>query len=182
MVINRRQSGVALIFALLVLLVVTLLGLAAIRNTTIFQRIMSNFYDRELAFQAAEAGLAAAAQLIGTTSNIRNCGQGGSACQSNPFADPNASSFIQAVPAGTASGQFTAGLNANYQPQFVIENMGTWVDPSTSTGFGQTANAAAYGAQGASTTAVYYRVTARSADPANVGDRAVVTLQAMYKQ
>ena len=83
---------------------------------------------------------------------------------------------------GSSSGLFTIGSNAAGQPQFVIENMGTWVDPSTSTGFNNTANSAQYGAQGASTTAVYYRITARSWNPDSSTDRAVVTLQAMYKQ
>jgi type IV pilus assembly protein PilX len=69
----------------------------------------------------------------------------------------------------------------------VIENMGNWYDPDTDTGYNQTANSHQYGAQGTSTTAVYYRVTARSEDPASASssgtaDRAVVTLQAVIKQ
>ncbi len=179
----EKQRGIALIFALILLLVITLLGLAAMRGTTLMQRIMANFYDREIAFQGAEAGLIAGAQALtsGTATIARNCGQGGVACTSNPF-DNLPSSSIQTVATGTGNSLFTIALNAAAQPQYVIENMGTWPDPSSSTGFGQTANAAQYGAQGATTTAVYYRITARSGDPANIGDRAVVTLQAMYKQ
>lgn len=177
---GRPQRGVALIVALVLLILVTLIGLAAVRGTTTQQRMTANFYDRSIAFQSAEAALAAgAAALTAGTTNIRNCGQGGGACAANPFLDsPVPTANIVTV----ASSTFAKAANAFSQPQFVIENMGTFLDPTSSTGFGQTANAAQYGAQGASTTAVYYRITARSGDPAEVGDRAVVYLQAMYKQ
>lgn len=177
---RSEQSGVALPVALILLVVVTLIGLAAIRGTTTQQKMTANFYDREVAFQTAEAGLAAgAAALAGGTTNIRNCGQGGDVCRGNPFTDPNLpSSAVRTV--GTTA--FTAGGNAAGQPQYVIENMGTYANPDSSTGFGQSANSAQYGVQGASTTSIYYRITARSADPAVVGDRAVVMLQAMYRQ
>jgi len=56
------------------------------------------------------------------------------------------------------------------------------VDQTTNTGFGQTGNSRNYGVQGNSGTAVFYRITARSGDPAKVGDRAVVTVQAIVKQ
>ncbi|PTU33316.1 pilus assembly protein [Stenotrophobium rhamnosiphilum] len=166
----------ALIFALILLVVITLLGLGAMRGTALMQKIMANFYDRQTAFQSAEAGLTAGAQaLTAGTTNIRNCGPGGVVCPSNPFTDSTASTNIITV----GSSIFSFSLLVS-QPQYIIENLGTWPDPSTSTGFGQTANAAQYGAQGATTTAVYYRITARSSDTTD--DRAVVTLQAMYKQ
>jgi len=176
----NMQSGVALPVALILLIVITLIGIAAVRGTTTQQRMTANFYDREIAFQNAEAGLSAgAAALSASASGIRNCGQGGSACQANPFQDPN-------LPTGSiktvTTAAYTVGTTAAGQPQYVIENMGTFINPNSATGFGQSANGAQYGAQGASTTAVYYRITARSGDPSTIGDRAVVTLQAMYRQ
>lgn len=174
------ESGVALVVALIILILVTLIGLAAVRGTTSQQRMSSYFYDRSVAFQSAEAGLAAgAAALAAGTTNIRNCGQGGSYCRADPFSDPG---LLSTSIVTVGSGAYAAAVNATGQPQFVIELMGSFIDPDTSTGFSQTANAAQYGAQGASATAVYYRITARSGDPAQVGERAVVTLQAMYKQ
>jgi type IV pilus assembly protein PilX len=167
----RRQRGVALVVSLILLLVITLIGITAIRLTTVQQKITANFYDRESAFQSTEATLMQAAQTLGTTSVViaRNCGQGGVSCLANPFADST-------LPSGgivtTASGQ-----------QYVIENMGQYPDPTTDTGFNQTANAAQYGAQGVSGVLhTFYRITARSGDPSQIGDRAVVTLQAMYRQ
>lgn len=177
----RRQRGIALAVALILLVLVTLIGLAAARTSTSQQRMTANFYDREIAFQNAEAALRAGADAISTSAvGIRNCGPGGVTCLINPFADPNLpSGSIQTV----TSDAFTKGSNAASQPQYVIENMGNnWIDPETDTGFDQSANAAQYGAQGLSITSTYYRVTARSGDPATVGERAVVVLQAMYKQ
>lgn len=180
-----QQRGVTLAVALILLILVTLVGLAAIRGTTLQQRMTANFFDREVGFQSAEAGLAAGAAALGAgTSNIRNCGQGGDSCQANPFTDSGLTSaqksaYFQSV----ATGTYTASTNAQGQPQYVIENMGTYIDPTSSTGIGQSANGAQYGAPGVSSTAQFYRITARSGDPgAGAADRAVVTLQAMYKQ
>ncbi|MHA6204274.1 pilus assembly PilX family protein [Dyella soli] len=180
-----RQDGVALAVALILLIVITLVGFAAVRGTIMQQKMASNMYDRQIAFQSAEAAIrAATARIASNPGDIaRNCQAGGVVCPANPFNDPNLDTTkIISVTSGTGTGQFTASAVSTGQPQYVIENMGNWYDPNTSTGYNQTANAHNYGAQGTSTTAVYYRVTARSGDPATVGNRAVVTLQAMIKQ
>lgn len=182
---RSAQKGVALVVALILLVVITLVGFAAVRGTIMQQKMASNLYDRQIAFQSAEAAMRAATlRIAGNPGDIaRNCQAGGVVCQANPFSDPNLdASKIVAVGKGTADGQFTASVISTGQPQYVIENMGNWYDPNTSTGYNQSANAHNYGAQGVSTTVVYYRVTARSGDPATVGNRAVVTLQAMIKQ
>lgn len=179
------QRGVALVVALLLLVVITLVGLAAVRGTIMQQKMASNLFDRQIAFQGAEAAMrAATARIAANPGDVaRNCQAGGVFCQGNPFDDPNLDTGkIITVTAGTASGEFAKSSVAASQPQYVVENMGNWYNPNTSTGFGQSANSHNYGAQGTSTTAVYYRVTARSGDPAKVGDRAVVVLQAMVKQ
>ncbi|OHC44937.1 MAG: pilus assembly protein [Rhodanobacter sp. RIFOXYA1_FULL_67_6] len=175
----------ALVVALLLLVVITLVGLAAVRGTIMQQKMAANLFDRQIAFQGAEAAMrAATARIAANPGDIaRNCQAGGVFCQGNPFDDPNLDTGkIMTVNSGTASGQFAKSSVAVSQPQYVVENMGNWYNPSTSTGFGQSANSHNYGAQGTSTTAVYYRVTARSGNPAEVGDRAVVVLQAMIKQ
>lgn len=182
------QRGIALVVALILLVLITLVGLAAMHGTIMQQRMASNLYDREQAFQSAEAAVRAAAAQIPTDSTIiwHNCQAGGIVCQPNPFdssgANPAPASAIHEVPTGTGTGDYTASATAYGQPQFVVESMGNWVDQNTNTGFGQTANSRNYGVQGASGTAVYYRITARSGDPAVVGDRAVVTVQAIVKQ
>jgi type IV pilus assembly protein PilX len=185
--IPRRsaQRGVALVVALILLVVVTLVGLAAVRGTIMQQKMTANQYDREIAFQNTEAALRAAAALVSSNPTLvaRNCQSVSVTCLANPFDDANLpTGSIHTIATGTAAGQFTKGAQAASQPQYVVENMGNWVDPTTSTGFGNTANSRNYGAQGGSSTSLYYRITARSGDPATVGNRAVVTLQAMIKQ
>ena len=177
---RQAQQGIALVVALVLLLVITLVGLAAVRGTIMQQKMSANLYDREIAFQSAEAALRTAAALVPSHPALiaRNCRTGGTVCLTNPFSDT--------LPAGSihdlSTTDYAASPLAAGQPQYVIENMGNWADPSTDTGYGQTANSHNYGAQGLSSTAVYYRITARSSDPVKTGDRAVVVLQAVIKQ
>lgn len=53
----HTQSGMALIVALIILLVMTLIGVTGMRNTTLSERMAGNLRDRNLAFQANEAFL-----------------------------------------------------------------------------------------------------------------------------
>lgn len=174
------QRGIALAVSLILLVVVTLLGIAGVRATTMQQRMAANFFDRSLAFQNAEAGLRVAAASLGSSVvGHRNCGDGGDNCFINPFVDPDLSaSQIITVPVSA----YTKGGNVIAQPQYVIENMGDWLDASSPTGFGQTANSQQYGAQGLEQASTYYRITVRSGAPNISGDRSVVTLQAMYRR
>ena len=184
---GTRQRGVALVIALLLLVVITLVGFSAVRSTIVQQKLSSNLYDREVAFQNAEAAMRAAADLVASNPGLiaRNCQAGGVVCLADPFTDPSFQpSWVHTIQPGTSPGQYTAGPAAAGQPQFIIESLGNWIDTSTSTGFNQTANAHNYGAQGVTSTAVYYRITARSGDPAapDMQNRAVVTLQSVVKQ
>ncbi len=176
-----RQQGVALVVALILLLVITLVGMAAVRGTIMQQKMAANMYDRQVAFQNAEAAMRVAAAGIPSRPGdvARNCQSASVVCLANPFNDPN-------LPAGSiktlGTSQYTAGSLATGQPQYVIENMGNFQDPSANTGFNQSANSHNYGVNGGSISNIYYRVTVRSGDPATVGARAVVTLQAMIRQ
>lgn len=181
----RAQRGIALVVALILLLLITLVGLAAMRGTLMQQRMASNLYDRQVALQNAEAAIRAATALVPTTPTLswHNCQNSAVTCLPNPFNDPTLpASAIHPVSAGTSAGAYSAGVTAGYQPQYVVENMGNWVDQNANTGFGNTANSRNYGVQGSSATSVYYRITARSGDPAKVQDRSVVVLQAVIKQ
>lgn len=62
----RRESGISLIVVLLLLLVMTLLGLAVLRSTLLEERMSANMYDRSLAFQVAEGALRDAEKVIQT--------------------------------------------------------------------------------------------------------------------
>ncbi|HKK06663.1 MAG TPA: PilX N-terminal domain-containing pilus assembly protein [Gammaproteobacteria bacterium] len=52
-----NQGGVVLIVALIILLVLTLVAVTGIGNSTLEERMSANARDREVAFQAAEAAL-----------------------------------------------------------------------------------------------------------------------------
>src|SRR3569833_4388898 len=95
----RRQRGIALAASLILLILVTLIGIAAIRSATVQQLMTANFYDREVSFQNAEAGIAAAAAaLSGGGATIYNCVGASSPCLVNPFDDDYVSGSIQDVP------------------------------------------------------------------------------------
>lgn len=64
----RRQQGAALAVSLIMLLVMTLLGVVTLRNTSLEERMAANQRDRQMAFDAAEAALYAAEQDI--TDNV----------------------------------------------------------------------------------------------------------------
>jgi type IV pilus assembly protein PilX len=101
------QRGAALVVALLLLVVITLVGLAAVRGTIMQQKMAGNMYDRQIAFQSAEAAMRAAAASIPTSpGNIaRNCQSASVICLSNPFNDPN-------LPAGSIKNLGTADYTA----------------------------------------------------------------------
>ena len=184
-VLRADQRGVALLVALILLVVISLVGIAAIRGTIMQQKMAANQYDRQIAFQSAEAALRAAKLRIASNPGdiARHCRTSSTVCLSSPFNDPNLpANSIHDVAKGTADGEFTAATVAAGQPQYVIENMGNWADPTADTGFSQNASSHNYGVSGGSTTAAYYRITARNGDPALIGDRAVVVLQAVIKQ
>lgn len=51
--------GAALIVALILLVIITILGVTSMRGTTLQERMSANMYDRSLAFQGDEAALRA---------------------------------------------------------------------------------------------------------------------------
>ena len=55
--IGRRQEGVALFLSLVMLLILTILGVSAVQNTSLQQRMSRNAFDSNLAFQGAESAL-----------------------------------------------------------------------------------------------------------------------------
>lgn len=59
-----RQRGVALLIVLILLLVMTLLGLASLRGSLMEERMSAGLYDRSVGFQATEAALREAEALI----------------------------------------------------------------------------------------------------------------------
>ena len=53
----QKQSGAVLVVGLVLLLILTVIGLASIRGSDLQERMAGNMRDRNIAFQSAEAGL-----------------------------------------------------------------------------------------------------------------------------
>lgn len=56
-VTRRRQQGAALVIGLIILVVLTLIGVQAMRTNIVQERMAGNMRERNVAFQAAEAAL-----------------------------------------------------------------------------------------------------------------------------
>lgn len=176
---RSRQQGVALVVALILLIVITLVGLAAVRGTIMQQKMTANFYDRQVAFQADEAALRvaqAAIEAAASPAAFRNCSPtGGLVCLANPLTDPQLpASAITLVPVSA----FDASKLSASQPQYVIEYMGNFQIPSPVVT--QLSSCSGYSPCGSTNYADFYRITARSG-PANANARASVTLQSVFR-
>lgn len=54
---RARQQGISLLVVLILLIVMSVLGIAVLRSSSMQERMSANLYDRSLAFQTAEAAL-----------------------------------------------------------------------------------------------------------------------------
>lgn len=181
----RSVRGATLIVALVLLIVVTLLGVASLRGVILQEKMAANQYDRSLAFQAAEAALRAgeAAALAQAQSAPPN-----SAFPSHKYPDddpdPNACN-LQPCVAGTGlcgmpdpmcEAPWNQQPAANWAtvsgslgslagtPRYLVEYMGIGFPCNPGNPY-------------TAMTCKLYRVTAKSAPGA---DRAEVTLQSMF--
>ncbi len=179
---RRRQQGVALAVALILLLVVTLIGLASMRGTALQERMSANMYDRSLAFQRAESALRAAESAI--TGNWQAADLGAADCSGNTQCQ-NASTtafggsddnWIDVEAERDVNGAMAPGT-----PQYHIQFMGTGIGPNN-LGLAANADYGNYGNNYPPDNIAYYRITARSADPDATGDRSIVVLQSTAKR
>jgi type IV pilus assembly protein PilX len=175
------QSGAALLVALVMLLISTLIGLASIQGTTLNEKMSSNMYDRSIAYQGAETALLAGEAAL--------------------LADPNLTAIVDCTAANvdcppTPSSTFTntttnwTSVSSDFEvndgllgstPQFYVERMG-FVGGTDELGLGQSANCTNYaGCDESPPTAALFRITGRSGVPADDG-RSVVALQITVKQ
>lgn len=112
----QRQRGVVLIVALVILVLMTMIGMTAMRDTGLQERMAGNLRDRNLAFQSAEAALRA-----GETWLLNNATTQNPAARIDEPADWNGNS--SPTPTGTialntvaANPSFHAGLPRHIEP------------------------------------------------------------------
>jgi type IV pilus assembly protein PilX len=149
-------------------------------------KMASNEYDRQIAFQSAESALRQGRTWLtadgSNLSLVHDCTQMDDPCFSNPFIDDELdSSKVQTV----TTDNYQASAVATGQPQYVVEKIarggggtGTGCDSANAKQRNSDFNGACLDTVESAT---YYRITARSGDPSHVGDRAIVTLQSVIR-
>lgn len=117
----NNQRGVVLIAGLLILVILSLMGITTLQTSTIEEKMTSNMGQRQLAFQAAEAGLREA--------EVRLSGLGGidSTLPILPPASPGVTPVWDTTSRWTgANSQIASDLNASIyaeQPRYIVEEL-----------------------------------------------------------
>lgn len=162
-----RQRGAALVVTLLLLLVVTLLGLAAMRGTLLQERMAANAIARGFAFQVAEAVLREAEGFATSKPPAPTAGCTNGVCAAPKKAVPvwHAANFWESNSGWALAQAETDGI----RPKYVIEPYGTGTSSCT-----QGIDMSAEECDGETT---IYRITVLSRAP----DGAEVMLQSLYE-
>jgi type IV pilus assembly protein PilX len=169
------QRGSALIVSLVFLLLLTMLGVAAMRSSTLQERMAGNSRDVNIAFQAAEAALRAGENVLdqpGTLPLFDN-----SVAGYRPGVSPMPANYWSSVYDWASNAASENGGSIKYAgniagvveaPRFVIELLRSQKD----TGCGVGSN------DSTSCSVAYYRITARGVGQSK---DTVVILQSTYK-
>ena len=184
----RRQQGIALIMAIIMLIIATLIGLAGIRNTSLQEKLSANLYDRAIAMQAAEFALSRAEKwlfeteraAIISTSTVIDCTLAGAACPAVPAAfKPDSTNWVSVALPSTFNSSLTAG-----NPQYFIQYLGL-KNSDANISVDDMASTTQYGATGGSGGVLpqnaTYRITVRSSAPTADNDRSIVVLTSLVK-
>lgn len=98
----RSQKGFALIVSMLVLILLTIVVLAAVRSNQLNERMAGGYMDRTLAFQAAEQALQEGRALL--VANSATCFDSTLGCSIVPASAGAASATVTSLPGGTVLG------------------------------------------------------------------------------
>ncbi|MGO1069175.1 pilus assembly PilX family protein [Lysobacter sp. CA199] len=178
------QRGAALAVIMIMLLVMMLLGVAILRSTMLEERMSAGMYDRSLAFESAERALREGERMVdAAVKQSRTIGQdctiSNATCPSVP-ADTYGGAVIAC--GGVEAACWTSASTASSDPkvpiagtpQYYVEFMGR---RTTADDLGVSGGNPYEPGSAPETNVAYYRVTARSHDPRQHQDRAVVVLQ-----
>lgn len=177
-----RQQGVALVVALVLLLVVTVIGLASMRGTSLQERMSANTYDRALAFQKSEAALRAAEAEITLATDVASLTDAED-CEAGQCRNPGSIAFDDggAIWVDVGDDFMVNQARTEGTAQYYIQFMG--VGPADGDlGLEDNADFGSYGNIYPPDNVAFYRITARSSDPAEAPDRSVVVLQSTVKR
>lgn len=130
----RRQRGVSLLVVLILLLVMSVLGIAVLRSSAMQERMSANMVDRNQAVQAAETGLLVAQRTVinGTFNPMWNGSQtytslrtaSGMTCAGNGYCDRSdpANAATWQTPPSEPAAWTTMANGARYG--FTVEYLG----------------------------------------------------------
>lgn len=78
-----KQSGMVLLVGLVMVLLITIVGMAAIRGTGLQESMAGNMRDRNIAFQAAESALRVGEAIVAPESTLPSfsCNKGSGVCE-----------------------------------------------------------------------------------------------------
>ncbi|WP_203143603.1 pilus assembly PilX family protein [Marinobacter mangrovi] len=189
----RRESGAALLIALILLAVILVIGMAGSHMTRKEETMSGNLYDRDLAFQAAETALRAGQAVVddfdydasGDDGAVYDCED--SFCEATPaetLGDGD-NGRSDDTPGWVSVTDTSALSDLALTPQYVIDRVATVSDDTSSESASRNATSNQYGNSNSGTdTAYVYRITARSSDPQadDSEGRAYVVLQAYVKR
>lgn len=175
----NSQKGVALVTGLIFLVVLTLISVAAIRSTSLEERMAGNARDQNIAFQAAEAAVRDAMKSLGTgvppaSGFVVGCAAG--LCENDPItpvwttitANNEWTSNKTLAYSGPAL-TFGNSTSVAIQPRYIIELVVGSNIPS--------GESASEGAGSSGTLVSSYRVTARGW---GLTDKTQATLQTTF--
>jgi len=117
---HRNEHGAALIISLIFLLVLTLLGVGAMRTTNMQERMAGNLRDSNLAFQAAESALREGEQILQQATLPVFGGTGGLLQRQD---EAGQASFWRTYAWDTNSMTATGVAGTAAAPQYVIEEL-----------------------------------------------------------
>lgn len=116
----HKHRGAALVVSLIVLMILTLIGVASMQSTALEERMAGNIRDLNIALQTTESALREAEGVIEGLADTSGFGAGGGLYTLNNAPDP----FSGGTWAGTASLTATTGVGGAVAPRYFIELIG----------------------------------------------------------
>ena len=131
-----KQRGVALLVVLMLLVIVTLLGIASMRGAIMQERMAANTTARNMSFQVAEAGLRQAEIIVRDgTPTFPSTGCTAGRCKDASWMADAAFWGDDQSPAGYQVGSaVSVGEDMSISPRFIIEEFGTASTSTTGSG------------------------------------------------
>ncbi|MBI3560305.1 MAG: hypothetical protein HY080_01110 [Gammaproteobacteria bacterium] len=138
----QQQRGAALIMALSILLVLTILGISAMSTTALQERMAGNARDYEVAFAAAETGLNAAETYLANMPNTSEFSPAGGSNGGGKFsASTTTSEWMTSsnwtdTAVGTRCYQLPTGtfaMSVAQQPRYIIQQLNATVTAGAAT-------------------------------------------------